>query len=98
MFVGPIPDGLVIDHLCRNPQCVNPMHLEPVTPEENTRRGIGGWNTRAKTHCPQGHPYSGANLYINPTSGARVCRTCNNEKARRYKLRQRAAVAEFGEA
>lgn len=45
-FVGPIPLGLSLDHLCRNPPCVNPSHLEPVTHAENCRRGIGGWNLR----------------------------------------------------
>jgi hypothetical protein len=49
LFVGPIPDGLTIDHLCRNKACANPQHLEPVTPMENTRRAT------AKTHCIRGH-------------------------------------------
>lgn len=55
-LVGPIPPGLQLDHLCRNPGCVNPAHLEPVTPRENTLRGLApsAVNSR-KIHCPQGH-------------------------------------------
>lgn len=74
--VGPIPDGFQIDHLCRNPQCVNPSHLEPVTPAENTRRGNAGLHWRIKTHCPRNHPYDKTNTYITPSSGGRSCRKC----------------------
>lgn len=74
---GPIPEGLVIDHLCRNRGCVNPDHLEAVTQRENILRGEGlaAANAR-KTHCPKGHPYSGENLYVVPSSGRRQCRIC----------------------
>lgn len=76
-LVGPIPEGLTLDHLCRNRACVNPEHLEPVTPQENTRRGA-----ILKTHCPQGHPYSGENLFYG-TDGSRRCRECNRLQCER---------------
>jgi hypothetical protein len=70
-YVGPIPAGLQIDHLCRNRWCVNPEHLEPVTQQENIRRGF--WAT--KTHCPQGHEYTEENTYRH-ARGDRQCREC----------------------
>ena len=85
-YRGQIPPGLDLDHLCRNRWCVNPDHLEPVTRSENLKRGIKrGEHNRAKTHCPQGHPFSGNNLYIHP-SGRRCCRRCAADRsyARRH--------------
>ena len=62
VYVGPIPDGLVLDHLCRMPPCVNPAHLEPVTQRENVLRGDAPSAACAKrTHCPKGHPYDEEN-------------------------------------
>lgn len=77
LLIGPVPDGLELDHTCRVRNCVNPDHLEPVTHQVNIQRGIGvGQHNANKTHCSQGHPYSGENLYTNPNTGKRYCRTC----------------------
>lgn len=80
--VGPIPDGLDLDHLCRVRSCVNPDHLEPVTRGENIRRGdLSDNNGRnAWTHCPRGHPYDAANTYVCP-QGTRNCRACRHINA-----------------
>lgn len=75
-FVGPIPDGLELDHLCRNTRCVNPEHLEPVTRAENLRRAH--WPNSRKTHCKHGHEYTSENTYH--WRGHRVCRTCQKER------------------
>lgn len=73
---GPVPIGLVLDHLCRNRACINPSHLEPVTQRENTLRGEGNAAKNArKTHCKNGHPFEGDNLYVSPR-GKRTCLTC----------------------
>ncbi len=93
-FVGPIPHGLQIDHLCRVRSCCNPTHLEPVTVRENGRRGTAGTNLAlwqaAKTHCPRDHPYSGQNLYVDRT-GRRHCRTCRHQIDLDRRARQKAA-------
>lgn len=92
LVVGPIPDGLQLDHLCRVRRCVNPAHLEPVSNRDNILRGISPHAINArKTHCPQGHPYSGDNLLYRALTRAgricnmRRCRTCRraHERARR---------------
>lgn len=78
IFVGPVPDGLELDHLCRVRCCVNPNHLEPVTRRVNVRRGLAGDKNRRKTHCPSGHEYNASNTY---TYGKkRHCKTCAIEK------------------
>lgn len=92
--IGPIPEGLVIDHLCRNRACCNPAHLEPVTNEENVRRGVVGKATRerqlAKTHCPQGHEYSEENTYRQPSAPKiRYCRTCRKQRDKDRPKRRR---------
>jgi hypothetical protein len=76
-FRGPIPDGLVIDHLCRVRNCVNPDHLEPVTDAENRRRGANSY-LGVKTHCPAGHPMTPDNMGMKSsrTGPYRFCRIC----------------------
>lgn len=82
-LVGPIGDGLELDHLCRNRACVNPFHLDPVPHLENVRRGDAWTVSGLKTHCPSGHEYTGGNLYVRPSDGARVCRACTRDHQRR---------------
>lgn len=73
--VGEVPSGLVLDHLCRVPACVNPKHLEPVTQKENVLRGVGITAINAKkTHCKNGHDISPGNYYYR--DGFRKCKTC----------------------
>ena len=89
---GPIPDGLQLDHLCRNRRCVRPSHLEPVTCRENLRRG-NGWAGRnaQKTHCKYGHEFTDENIYYPPTRpNQRNCRACNRLNCRDYGIRRKA--------
>lgn len=89
LLVGPIPEGLQLDHLCRVPGCVNPAHLEPVTQAENIRRGYSASAMHGrKTHCKHGHEFTPENTY-HEKGGGRVCRTCNREKQRRRNARLR---------
>lgn len=74
--VGPIPDGLELDHLCRVPSCVNPDHLEPVTHAENITRAI---RAKGQTHCKRGHDLA---IHARITkAGSRDCRACERERA-----------------
>lgn len=88
--VGPVPDGLELDHLCRVRHCVNPDHLEPVTHAENVRRGMVGDFWRQKTYCRNGHEYSAENTYWSESTG-RLCRTCQREQKKERRRRKRAA-------
>lgn len=93
-LVGPIPDGLVLDHLCRNRACINPDHLEPVTSFVNTiERGMGG---RAVTYrerkCKRGHLLTDENIYTSPTNAAvRQCIQCRQIREQNRASRGRAA-------
>lgn len=77
---GPIPEGLQIDHLCRNRACCNPDHLEAVSQRTNLLRGMGfsGLNSR-KNQCPRGHPYD-----LIESDGSRECSECKHDRRRRH--------------
>lgn len=84
-FIGPIPDGLELDHKCRIRHCWNPQHVEPVTHKVNMERG----ERAMKTHCRHGHPYDEKNTQL--FQGRRYCRTCMNlDKNRRDRERREA--------
>lgn len=80
---GPIPEGMTIDHLCRNTLCINPSHLEVVTLRENVLRseGIAAREAR-QTHCKYGHEFTEANTYRLPSKRSRYCRECKRQKER----------------
>ncbi len=91
LHIGPIPDGLVIDHQCDTRLCVNYRHLETVTNRENILRGNGPSAKNArKTHCLYGHPFDGTNtrVYV----GRRYCQECVRIRARKYQTRKRRAA------
>lgn len=97
MLVGPIPDDLQLDHLCRVPCCVNPAHLEPVTARENTLRsgGTSAVNAR-KTHCIHGHEFTAENTYLYEIKASgrvgRGCKACRVESNRRFVARRGVSV------
>jgi hypothetical protein len=97
-FVGEIPEGLQLDHLCRVRRCVNPGHLEPVTHEENQRRGVGPWGSITITHCPRGHEYTPENTL--PTRNSRRCLTCTRlqDKLRKREIYRKRKMKDYFEA
>lgn len=86
-LIGDIPAGLELDHLCFNRACVNPWHLDPVTPEVNKRRML---DANRKTRCPWGHPYDATNTVFE-RDGSRKCRTCHETRDRTRTERRRIA-------
>lgn len=80
-LVGPIAAGFELDHLCRNPLCVNPAHLDPVLHRTNVLRGESPAAANArKTHCIRGHEFTDENTYIVEATGSRMCRQCIPER------------------
>lgn len=93
IYKGEIPHGMVVCHRCDNPPCVNPAHLFLGTISDNAKDSVfkGRSKNTQKTHCAQGHAYSGDNLVVYGQKNWRTCRICNNEKNRLYKAKKRLA-------
>lgn len=93
-MVAEIPEGLVIDHLCRNRACVNPSHLEPVTHQVNIARGDMARANRERmakaTHCKRGHPFDEENTRYN-SKGYRSCKECHRNAVNAGKRRRRGS-------
>jgi hypothetical protein len=91
-YIGDVPLGLELDHLCRRPSCVNPWHLEPVTHAENVRRGRAGWSLDGR--CKNGHDLTDPdNVYAHHDGVGRKCKTCTKARAqaRYYASKENAA-------
>lgn len=88
---GPIPDGLMVDHLCRVKLCVNPGHMEIVTPRVNGERSdnASALNSR-KTECVNGHPFDEENTLVRAGTGHRVCRECGRRRWREWNAARKA--------
>lgn len=89
-WIGPIPEGLDIHHVCHNKLCVNPAHLEALPHKDHTRQHLTNPLTQnfLKTHCLRGHELSGYNVYV--INGSRNCRECNNRRNRESYARKKA--------
>lgn len=89
---GEIPDGLQLDHLCRNKICVNPDHLEPVTRHENVRRGLHGV---LRTHCIYGHELTAENTLYDEKTNCRRCKKCSRESFKKYASANRVGIESY---
>lgn len=92
---GPVPEGLELDHLCMNPSCVEPSHLEPVTHQENMRRAgaAGVMGPRLRSHCPHGHEYTPENIYTTVDKRGYAhhhCRECSRIRVRARRAARKA--------
>ena len=95
MHVGPIPDGLTVDHWCFNPPCVNPEHLRLLTLSENASHQLDSY----KTHCIRGHEFTSENTrFKDYGNGRRECRTCHRERERAAWTRRMEGVPRKGQA
>jgi hypothetical protein len=92
---GPIPEGYHIDHLCVNPPCCNPEHLEAVTPGENQKRGWERGSRKPRTHCRRGHEFTPENTRVK-LDGRKRCRECNRKQDREAKRRIHGYVGRIG--
>lgn len=91
LLVGPIPEGLVIDHLCRVRNCVNPDHMEPIDQRSNVLRGTNPWAVHSRqTHCANGHEFNAENTRYD--RNGRVCRPCARRRNREYMQRKRSLL------
>ncbi len=87
-FVGPIPEGMELDHLCHNTLCINPEHLEPVTHAENMKRR----KDSDLPYCRRGHKWTAENTYYHSKNGRRLCRECGKIRMLSYYHRTKIAV------
>lgn len=95
IFNGALKEGLVIDHLCRNPRCVNPEHLEQITNGENIRRGINPISENyKKTQCNRGHPFNVGNTYIRKDGKGRMCKACRKVNQSNFQGKQKDKLAQ----
>jgi hypothetical protein len=91
LSVGEIPTGLQLDHLCRTTACVNPAHLEPVTPRENTARSTNRSSVALRTNrCINGHEFTPENTRVRK-NGSRACIECQRQRNRRFRARRRTS-------
>jgi hypothetical protein len=96
VHVGPIGTGMTLDHLCRNPRCIAPAHLDPVDHRTNMLRGVGSVSAvqARKTHCIRGHKLGGDNVQAySRARGQRECRECSLIRSREQRFRRQEARA-----